>query len=122
MKYKPEGFTSVSPYLVVSEPETTLAFLKAVFGCEPIAAMRSENGDIRHTQVRIDDSIVMIGGAPGGPEAHVHVYVDDVEEKFAAAKRAGGTVVQELEIRHDGDRRGGIRDTSGTTWWLSRSE
>ena len=119
MAYKPDGYNSVSPYLVVAEPEKTLAFFKAVFGCEPLRTHRRENGEIMHTEVRIDDSIVMIGGAPGGPEANVHVYVADPQSVFAAAREAGGTVVQDVERRDDGDVRGGITDPGGTTWWFA---
>lgn len=120
MSYKPRGFNSVSPYLIVAQPEDTLDFLKAVFGCEPFETHRNSDGAIRHTQVRIDDSVVMIGGAAGGPESHVHIYIDDVDEAFAAAKAAGGRVVQELAVQDDGERRGGIKDAGGTTWWLAR--
>lgn len=120
MDFKPEGYNSASPYLIVAEPEKTLAFLMAVFGCEPMRTHRHENGGIMHTEVRIDDSVVMIGGAPGGPEAHVHVYVDHPEVRFSAAKDAGGAVVQEVVLGDDGDLRGGIKDPGGTTWWFAR--
>ena len=121
-QYKPAGYNSASPYLVVDDPEKTLAFLKAVFGCEVMRTHRGDDGSIVHTEVRVDDSVIMIGGAPRGPQAHVHVYVEDIDDAFARAVKAGGTVVQELERKDDGDRRGGVKDPGGTTWWLSRQE
>jgi len=117
--YKPDGYTSVSPYLIVDDAQVTLAFLRQVFGCEPVFVHRAEDGTINHVEVRIDDTIVMMGQMEGGPAAHVHVYVPDVDEAFARARKAGGTIVQEPMEKGDGDRRGGIADPGGTIWWLS---
>jgi PhnB protein len=61
----------------------------------------------------------MCGQYPGVPPAHVHVYVPDVDAAFARALDAGGTVAQDIAEKGDGDRRGGVTDTTGTTWWLS---
>lgn len=122
MNYKPDGYTSLSPYLVVSDAQKTLDFVKAVFGSEPLRLHRREDGSIMHVEVRIDDAILMIGQSEGGPKANLHVYLADVEDAFRRALEAGGTVVQPLEAKPDGDRRGGIDDGAGTTWWLARQE
>lgn len=121
MRYKPEGYTSLSPYLVVDDAQEVLDFVKAVFGTDPLRVFRGDDGALVHAEVRIDDSVLMIGQSPGGPDAHLHVYVDDSVAVFARAIDAGGTVVDELRRRDDGDRRGGVRDTTGTTWWISSS-
>ena len=119
MGYKPEGYTSVAPYLIVDDAQKSLDFLNIVFGCEPLRLHRRDDGSIMHTEVRIDDTIVMLGQMPGAPDANVHVYVDDVDAVFQRALEAGGDEVQPVEERGDGDRRGGVRDPSGTTWWFS---
>lgn len=59
--YKPEGYNSVSPYLIVDDARTTLAFLKAVFGCEPLFVHHDDEGQINHVEIRIDDTILMMG-------------------------------------------------------------
>jgi PhnB protein len=121
--YKPPGHNSLSPYLIVEDAEATLAFIKAVFGAEPDMVHRSPDGSANHAEVRIDDTILMIGQWPGNAApAHVHVYVPDVDEAFARARDAGGKVVQEPVKKDDPDRRGGITDPSGITWWLATTQ
>jgi uncharacterized glyoxalase superfamily protein PhnB len=119
MAYKPEGYTSVAPYLIVPDATLLLDFVARVFSSEPVLVVRSEHGGIRHAEFRIDDTIVMCGEASGAPASNVHVYVDDVDAAFARALEAGGTEVEPLREKGDGDRRGGIADPSGTVWWLS---
>lgn len=118
--YKPEGHSSVSPYLMVDDAEKALAFIKAVFGSDPDFIHRRDDGVIGHAEVKINDSVVMLGQSADGPDSHVHVYVSDIDAAFARAKAAGGVVMQEPQEKGDGDRRGGIQDPTGTTWWLSR--
>ena len=119
MAYKPQAYNSVSPYLVVADAQKTLDFLKAVFGSEPLRLHRRDDGGIMHVEARIDDTIIMLGEMPGGPQANVHVYVEDVDAMFDRAVKAGGTVVQPVQEKGDGDRRGGVDDGNGTVWWLS---
>lgn len=67
--YKPSGHNAVSPYLIVADAEAALHFVKSVFGVEPILLMRREDGSVMHAEVKIDDSIVMIGQGDG-PASH----------------------------------------------------
>lgn len=120
--YKPQGYTSLSPYLIVPDAQKTLDFVKAAFGAQPLRLHRRDDGSIMHAEARIDDTVVMMGEMPEGPQASIHVYCADVEEAFQRALDAGGTIVQPLELKPDGDRRGGIDDGNNTTWWLARQE
>jgi len=120
--YKPAGHPSVSPYLVVDDAEAALEFIRRVFGAEPSLVHRTDAGAIGHAEVRIDDSVVMLGQMAGGPKAHLHVYVADVDATFQRAVEAGGQVVQAVMEKGDGDRRGSIADACGTTWWLATSK
>lgn len=121
--YKPAGHNSLSPYLIVDNAQVTLDFIKAVFGAEPELVHRMPDGNIGHAEVRIDDTILMVGQMPGGATgAHVHVYVADVDDSFARARDAGGKVVQEPVVKDDPDKRGGITDPSGITWWLATTQ
>lgn len=119
MEFKPENYNSVSPYLVVDDADVALVFLEQVFGSKPLRLFRRDDGSVMHAEVRIDDSVVMLGQMTGGPDANIHVYVADVDAVFDRAVKAGGDVVQPVEEKGDGDRRGGVRDPAGTTWWLS---
>ncbi|MBJ3786962.1 VOC family protein [Devosia sediminis] len=118
--YKPQGYTSVSPYLIVDNAQATLAFIKAVFDAEPHAVHHGEDGSVAHAEVWIDDTVLMFGEWKGsGAVQHVHVYVPDVLASFEKARQAGGKAVQKPVRKDDPDLRGGIVDPSGTTWWLS---
>ncbi|SFZ81012.1 Uncharacterized conserved protein PhnB, glyoxalase superfamily [Devosia enhydra] len=121
MSYKPQGYTALSPYIIVDDAGPALAFIKAVFGADPLMVHRTAAGRIGHCEIRIDDTIVMLGEAPGAGAINLHVYVPDLDAAFARALAAGGTVVQPLDDKGDGDRRGGVRDGSGTTWWLAET-
>lgn len=75
-----------------------------------------------HAEVRVDDSIVMIGG--GATDAtraasHIHLYVEDAMTTFARAVAAGASAVREPVRGDDGDLRGGVQDPWGTTWWIA---
>ena len=117
--YKPDTYTSLAPYLIIEDARLQLAFIKAVFDVDPLFTVPGEGGGIGHAEVRIDDTILMMGEAPGEAGAHLHLYVADVDAVFERARSAGGIVVQEPMEKGDGDRRGGIKDPAGTTWWLS---
>jgi PhnB protein len=120
MSWKPEGYTSAAPYLTVRDAEATLALLEAVFGATRLRVIPRPGGGIMHAEARIDDTVVMMGEAPEGPEAHVHVYVPDVDAVWARAMAAGGEIVQAPERKTpDDDRRGGFRDPNGVTWWIA---
>src|SRR5688572_3140028 len=119
--YKPEGYNSVSPYLIVDGAGRTIEFLRKVFDAVEIRRFPDGSGKIMHAEVRIDDTVVMIAdGAEWWPPvpAHVHVYVRDVDAIYKRALAAGATSVQEPVRKEDADKRGGIKDAGGTTWWI----
>lgn len=122
MAWKPEGYTSAAPYLVVDGAQRTIDFLIAVFDAEPLRMHPVGEGRLGHAEVRLDDTVVMLGDAADGWPAiasHVHVYVADVDATWSRALAAGAMPVQAPEEKGDGDRRGGFRDAGGTTWWIS---
>lgn len=120
--YKPEKYNSASPYLVVKDAAATIDFLIQVFGAAELHRFPDENGRIVHAEVRIDDTVVMIAdGADGWPPqpSHVHVYVPDVDDTYRRALEAGASAVQEPVKKDDADKRGGVKDGGGTTWWIA---
>lgn len=120
--YKPQGYTSVAPYLIVSDARATIAFLERVFGGVEVRRFDGAEGRIGHAEVRIDDTVVMLAdsmeGWPPVP-SYVHVYVPDVDATYRVALEAGAEGVQEPVQKDDEDKRGGVRDAGGTTWWIS---
>jgi len=122
VSYKPAGYNTVSPYLVVDGASATIEFLREVFGAVEIRRFPGAGGKVMHAEVRIDDTVIMIADAPDGSQAvpsHVHVYVADADSTYKRALDCGATSVQEPAKKQDPDRRGGVKDSGGTTWWMA---
>ncbi|HZF79092.1 MAG TPA: VOC family protein [Rubrivivax sp.] len=120
--FKPAGYTSVAAYLIVSDAAATIRFLQAVFDAQVLRSFPDEQGRLLHSEVRIDDSVVMIAdSAPDWPPvpSYVHVYVPDVDATYARALEAGAEAVQQPVKKQDEDKRGGVKDAGGTTWWIA---
>jgi PhnB protein len=118
---KPEGYTNVSLYLVVTEAAKQIDFLKQVFGAPEKCRHTSPDGEIQHAEVQIGDSTVMIGQA-GGPwkprQTTSYVYVDDVDSVYRRALQAGAKSINEPEDKPYGDRNAGFEDAWGNYWWI----
>ena len=120
--YKPEGYTSVAPYLIDSGAGDTIEFLKRAFDAVELRRFDNPDGTVMHAEVRVDDTVVMLADStPNWPAipAHVHVYVPDVDATYRRALAAGATSVQEPTKGNDEDKRGGVCDAGGTTWWIA---
>ncbi len=120
--YKPNNYNSLSPYLIVDGAQATIDFLKQAFDAVEQRIYPNDDGTIMHAEVQIDDTIVMLtDSAEGWPAipAMVHIYVRDVDETYRCALAAGATSVQEPVQKEDEDKRGGVKDAGGTTWWIA---
>ena len=120
--YKPDSYSTVSPYLIVKGAASTISFLSDVFDATVLLKIDSPDGRIVHSSLRIGDTVVMLAdSAPDWPPApaYVHVYVPDVDATYARALRAGASSVQKPVKKDDEDKRGGVKDAGGTTWWIA---
>jgi uncharacterized glyoxalase superfamily protein PhnB len=122
-KWKPQGYSAVSAYIVTEGAQRVIDFLKKSFGATDLRRFDMPDGKIMHAEVRIDDTVVMIADAGGAYPAFpvwLHVYVPDVDATYQHALAAGGTSVQEPILKEgDPDKRGGVKDPGGNTWWIS---
>lgn len=120
--HKPNGCSTVSPYLIVDGAPGTIDFLKQVFGASELRRIEDPSGRVVHAEVRVDDTVLMMADAveawPAAP-SHVHVYVKDVDATYRRALAAGARSVQEPMKKEDEDKRGGVQDAGGTTWWIA---
>jgi PhnB protein len=121
--YKPNNYSSVSPYLIVDGANATIDFLKRVFGAIELRRFPDEAGKLRHAEVRIEDTVIMLAD-PAPPDwppvpSYVHIYVSDVDTTYRRALEAGAVSVQEPNKKQDEDKRGGVKDAGGTTWWIA---
>jgi PhnB protein len=117
----PEGFRTVTPYLIVDGVPRLIAFLKDAFGARLTEQTPDNQGRIMHAQVRINDSMVMMGAAMTGFPAqpvHLYLYVPNVDDVYRQAVAAGGVSVMEPADQFYGDRTSGVKDPSGNTWWI----
>ena len=121
--WKPPSYGSVSPYIMARDAQRVIDFLKQVFGATDLRRYDMPDGTIMHAEVRMDDSVIMLAEAsdefPAFP-IWLHVYVPDVDATYRRALDLGAESVQEPRQREgDPDRRGGVKDPAGNTWWIS---
>ncbi len=121
--HKPVNYSTVSPYLIVSDADATIAFLKKVFDAVELRRFPDDSGKLMHAEVQIDDTVIMLAD-PAPPDwnpiaAYVHIYVSDVDATYRKALDAGAESVQEPIKKEDEDKRGGVKDAGGTTWWIA---
>ena len=119
--HKPADHPAVSPFLLVADARAMLAFLAATFGARELLRKTREDGSIMHAEVRIDDSVLMIGERPERAAAlcgSTHVYVPDVDACYAAGQAAGAASVSPPTDQPYGDRTAGLRDHEGNLWWI----
>lgn len=120
--FKPDGYSTVSPYLVLDGASATIDFLTEVFGATEIKRIAGPDGKLMHAEVRLGDTVIMLAdGVEGWPPlpAHVHVYLEDVDAVYARALAAGAESVREPIQRENEDKRGAVRGPGGTTWWIA---
>jgi PhnB protein len=119
----PEGFHTVTPYLMVRDAEATIDFLKKAFGAkEALPPMRGPDGKVMHADVVIGDSHVMLGEGneqwPASPSG-LYLYVDDADAVFKRAVAAGAKATVEPMDQFYGDRSGCVKDANGNLWWIA---
>ncbi len=114
-------YRTVTPYLVVPDADAELAFLKAAFGATEANCQRRPDNTVMHAEVKIGDSLVMLGQA-GGPwkarSAALYLWVENVDATYARALQAGATSESEPEDKLYGHRNAGVVDPNGVTWWI----
>ena len=121
VKPVPEGYHSVTPYIIVPGVAGVIDFLKQVFGATESERMARPDGTIMHAEVRIGDSPIMLGEpmGPFGPmPASIYLYVADTDGAYQRALKAGATSLMEPADQFYGDRNAGVRDPAGNVWWI----
>jgi len=122
VKPVPERYHSVTPYLVVEGVPKLLEFLKDTFNSTELERVPRPDGTISHAEVRIGDSVVMMGEANAQSKpmpTMLYVYVEDVDAVYKRALHAGAKPVRELKDEFYGDRAGGVADPMGNQWWIA---
>lgn len=119
MSDTPSDLPTVCPYLVVPDADAVLRFLESAFGATEQSLQRTPGGAIMHAELRMGDSIVMLGEKAPGRQASLHLRVDDVDATYAQALLSGGRSEREPEDQSYGSRSAGVSDPGGNIWWLA---
>ena len=118
----PDGFHTVTPYLVADDAKAVIAFMQQAFGAEfDHRPTRRPDGKLMHATLRVGDARVMIGNASERAKAMpamLYVYVPNVDEVYAAAIKAGGKEIMRPTDMFYGDRSGGVTDPAGNQWYI----
>jgi PhnB protein len=125
----PDGFHTVTPYLTIKGAADAIGFYQEAFGAREIFRWADPDGRVRHAEVVIGDSPLMLTDeAPefgmsgpqslGGSPVHMFLYVEDADAVFNQAISAGATELMPVENSSDGDRRGGVTDPFGHVWYI----
>ena len=118
----PEGYHTVTPYLVVDDVDRLIDFLRAAFDAVEKERVPGKDGRTGHAEVILGDSYVMMGRAqpefPATP-CMLYVYVPDTDATYARALAAGATSLQEPADMFYGDRNATVKDPTGITWGIA---
>jgi PhnB protein len=118
----PDGYHTVTPYLMIKGADKFIAFMATVFGAKVTEQLMHPDGRIGHTELRVGDSLIMLSEVPDGTPASptmLYLYVEDVDSAFDRAVSAGGVIVAPLANQLYGDRSGGVIEPSGNTIWIA---
>lgn len=126
----PDGYHSVTPYLIVKGGAAAIEFYKKAFGASETLRMDGPDGKIGHAEIRIGDSVVMLADehpemghrspqSLGGAGVSLMVYVEQVDAVFQRAISAGAKELQPLKNQFYGDRSGTVQDPFGHVWTIS---
>jgi PhnB protein len=116
----PDGYGTVTPWVVTRDTRRLLAFITQAFDAEELGRVEVEGGAIGHAEARIGDSIIMMFDSPFpvATPGLLRLYVQDADAVVERAVAAGATVVTRLTELAWGDRVGRVRDPLGNLWWI----
>ena len=119
----PEGYHTVTPYILVQGADKLIDFIKKAFDAKETERYSMSDGSIGHAEVRIGDSVLMVSDAQGEEykpmAAGIHLYVEDCDVTYKHALEAGATSVSEPQDQFYGDRSAGVNDQFGNKWWIA---
>lgn len=116
IKFQPDGWHTVTPRIIVRDPENLISFIRSVFDG------RGEFHPGRPAEIRIGDSVVMIsdgGGLRESAPAFLYVFVEDADSTFRRAIAANAVSIEGPTDTPYGDRRATVRDEWGNLWQIA---
>ena len=116
-----ENYRMITPYLVVSDAEKEMTFLKEAFGATELECHRAEDQRVMHAELQVGDSLLMLGecATQDVKKAAFYLWVPDVDASYARAVKAGGAGKSAPADMPYGHRSGEVADPAGNTWWIA---
>lgn len=118
----PEGYSTITPYLLATDAGGLLDFLKRGLGATVKSSHNGPDGRIMHAELKIGNSMLMLGQAHGewpAMPSMLYLYVEDVDGVYKQAIAAGGKSLREPTNEYYGDRSCGVQDAHGNQWWIA---
>ena len=126
----PEGYSTATPYLIVKGAADALDFYKRAFNATELFRMADPSGKVMHAEMRIGNSIIMLAdehpemgyrgpSSVGGSTVSIMLYVENVDEVFDRAVKAGAKAQRPVQNQFYGDRSGTLEDPFGHVWTIS---
>ena len=126
----PDGYHSVTPYLIVKGAADALEFYKKAFGATEIMRLAGQEGKVAHAEIQVGDSRIMLADehpemnalapqSPGSSGVGICLYVENVDELFSQATAAGAKVQRPLTDQFYGDRSATLEDPFGHVWTIA---
>ncbi len=126
----PDGYHTVTPYLILNAAGDAIAFYKRALGADEVLRMDDPSGKIHHAEIGIGGSRIMVADehpeiqalSPktiGGSPVSIHLYVEDVDAAVERAVAAGAKLIRPVADQFYGDRVGGIEDPFGYRWFIA---
>lgn len=122
VKHVPDGYHTITPYLIVPDVAALVDFLKRAFHAKQFDWNVAPDGTVAHASVKIGDSMLMMGAATGSWKAEpitLYMYVEEMDYVYQAALAAGAESLQEPRHEFYGDRTAAIKDPAGNHWYIA---
>lgn len=118
----PDGYHTITPYLIVEDADKLIEFIENAFEGKLIFKMQNDEGRISHAEIKIGDSMMMLSEASEEWKAThtlMHLYVEDIDATYRKALEAGAVSVKEPKDEFYGDRIASVKDSSGNFWGIA---
>src|SRR5215471_11396996 len=130
VKPVPEGYHTLTPFLTVRDAARAIEFYKQAFGATERGVAKGPDGKVMHAEIKIGDSIIMMSDefpefgslspeSVGNTSMGLHIYVEDVDNAFDRAVKAGAKVEMPVMDQFWGDRYGRLKDPFGHKWSIA---
>jgi PhnB protein len=130
VNFIPEGYTAITPYLIVDNASAAIEFYKKAFGAKEVVRMPGPDGRIGHAELQFGGAYIMLADenpqmnhksakSYGGSPVGILLYVENVDAVVAQALAAGATIERPIADQFYGDRSGGVVDPFGYRWYVS---